>query len=282
MKAWVRIGAQAFCQSQRASRSKKPFCGFGGFCGQKFLCLLWRKVGVICVVCGYTLCGVMRIAVLGDIHGDFESVRRIMQSHSGVRLWLCVGDLPDEDGRYHDVDAPLYFIKGNNENFDAIAGGQLAKNLHFVPNAARIELEGLVIAGLGGTFAPTWYETPAADLPHPKKGSARATELADKRRHFVREEVEACKGMRGVDIFLTHEAPKPYRPYSGGRGPDAGKAQINDVLAAMKPRLHFFGHHHRFSESERGGVQSIGLDLVSRSFVALDPATLACTRIDLL
>ena len=221
------------------------------------------------------------IGALGDIHGDFASARRIMEQHSDIRVWLCVGDLPDEQGRYQGLPAPIYFIKGNNENFDAIASGQLPENLTFISNATLVEVAGLAIAGLGGTFAPTWYETPASALPHPKKGSARATELADKRRHFVREEVEACKAMHDVDILLTHEAPKPFRPSPGGRGPDAGKAQINEVLAAMKPRLHLFGHHHRYSETEREGVRSIGLDLVSRSFVLIDAATLACERLDL-
>ena len=218
--------------------------------------------------------------MLGDIHGDFDSVRHIMHTNPDIGVWLCVGDLSDDAGRYHAVDAPLYFIQGNNENFDVIAAGALPAHLHFLPNATDIELAGLTIAGLGGTFAPTWYETPAAALPHPKKGTARATELADKRRHFVREEVERCKAMRDIDILLTHEAPKPFRPFAGGRGPDAGKAQINEVLAAMKPRLHFFGHHHRYSEDQREGVRSIGLDLVSRSWVAVDVAALACERID--
>jgi Icc-related predicted phosphoesterase len=221
-----------------------------------------------------------RIGVLGDIHGDFDSARHIMRATPGIGVWLCVGDLADDAGRYQAVDAPLYFIQGNNENFDLIAAGALPSNLHFLPNATSIELMGLTIAGLGGTFAPTWYETPAAALPHPKKGSARATELADKRRHFVREEVERCKTLRAVDILLTHEAAKPFRPLVAGRGPDAGKPQINEVLAAMKPRLHVFGHHHRYSESEREGVRSIGLDLVSRSWLLVDAVTLACERID--
>ena len=30
---------------------------------------------------------------------------------------------------------------------------------------------------------------------------------------------------------------------------DAGKPAINDVLAALRPRLHLCGHHHRFSET---------------------------------
>ena len=214
------------------------------------------------------------IGALGDIHGDFDSVRRIMRRHPDVRTWICVGDLPDEHGRYQDVDAPLYFIKGNNENFDALASGELAQHLHYIPNATLQRIGGLNIVGLGGTFAPTWYETAASDLPHPKKGSARATELADKRRHFVRAEVEACKAMREIDIFLTHEAPKPFRPFAGGRGHDAGKPQINEVLAAMQPRLHLFGHHHRFDKAQRQGVTSVCLDLVGNSYLLIDNSTL--------
>jgi Icc-related predicted phosphoesterase len=130
------------------------------------------------------------------------------------------------------------------------------------------------IAGLGGTFAPTWYETRAADLPHPKKRSLKATELADKRRHFVREEVDACKQLGGIDVFMSHEAAKPFRPHPGSRGPDAGKTQINEILAAAKPRLHLFGHHHRFSDEEREGVRSVGLDLVTRSYLLIDAVSL--------
>jgi uncharacterized protein len=207
---------------------------------------------------------------LGDIHGDFDSARRVMTSHPDVAFWLCVGDVADAHGRYEPMPAPLHWIKGNNENFDAIAAGSLPANLHFLPNAQLARIGGVQVAGLGGTFAPTCFEIAAADLPHPRKGTAKATELADRRRHFVRDEVEACKALRGVDLFLTHEAPRPFKV---GRI-EAGKAPINDVLDAMKPRLHLFGHHHRFSEQERGGVRSIGLDLVSKSYLLVDERSL--------
>ena len=216
-------------------------------------------------------------------------------------FWLCVGDIADDPstwlgagGGYESLGAPVYWIHGNNDNFDAIASGDLPEDLHHIDNGTIWEIchEGepvVQVAGLGGTFAPTWYETAAADLPHPRKGSAKATELAtrstgsgsspaksrdDKRRHFVREEVETCKLYRQgmVDIFLTHEAPKPFRPFPGNRGPDAGKAQINEILAAMQPRLHLFGHHHRFSDQTVEGVRSIGLDLVTRSYLLIDAA----------
>src|SRR5690348_7049826 len=137
------------------------------------------------------------IGALGDIHGDFASVRRIMQQHPDVHSWLCVGDVAAADGRYEAFDAPLFWIQGNNENFDRIASGDLPANLHFIPNGTSTLIDGVRVAGLGGTYAPTMYEMAPDQLPHPKKATAKGTELADRRRHFVRAQVETCKQMKG-------------------------------------------------------------------------------------
>ncbi len=213
----------------------------------------------------------MVLGVLGDIHGDFDAAARVMERHADVPFWLCVGDVADAEGRYHPLPSPLYWIKGNNDNFDAIASGEFPANLHYIPNGRVLSIHGLQVAGLGGTFAPTMYEVAAADLPHPEKASLGATELADRRRHFVRAEVAACQALQGVDVFMSHEAPRPFRV---NRGIEAGKSQINEVLAAMRPRLHLFGHHHRYAPSIAEGVPSVGLDLVSKSYLLIDRNTL--------
>lgn len=217
----------------------------------------------------------MVFGAIGDIHGDFESARRIMERHREVPFWLCVGDVADAQGNYEPLPAPLYWIKGNNENFDLIEAGAFPDHLHYLPAARAVELQGVRVAGLGGTLAPTLYDLPAAGLPHPRKRTAKATAMADRRRHFVRDEVEACKALRAIDVFMTHEAPRPYLVGGrGGRGIDAGKTPVNEILAAMTPRLHLFGHHHRFTDQVRQGVRSVGLDAVSTSYLLVDGATL--------
>ncbi len=227
----------------------------------------------------------MQFGALGDIHGAFDAARAIVARHPEVPFWLCVGDLATLEGRYEPVGAPVYWIHGNNDNFDAIAAGDLPADLHHIPNGTVARPEGraprvdwLRVAGLGGTFAPTWYDTRASELPSPVarglQTPGRPRVRDDKRRHFVREEVEACKRLGDIDVLLTHEAAKPFRAFPGGRGPDAGKAHINEVLAAMRPRLHLFGHHHRFSDEMREGVRSVGLDLVTRSYLLVNGASL--------
>ncbi|HEU5255388.1 MAG TPA: metallophosphoesterase family protein [Vicinamibacterales bacterium] len=224
----------------------------------------------------------MLIGALADIHGNFDAMRAAMERHPEVPFWLCVGDVASRTGAYPDPSAPLYWIKGNNEDFDRIAawesGRDMIANLYFIPNGTSRTVGPLTVAGLGGTYAPTWYATAAAALPHKPRD--------DKRRHFVREQVEACKQMRGIDILMTHEAARPFvivdEPEEG-RKPfrrDAGKPAINDVLASMKPRLHLCGHHHRFVETVREGVRSVCIDRVNRSYLLIDTATLEYQKVD--
>src|SRR6266550_331223 len=100
-----------------------------------------------------------------------------MARHSDVTLWLQVGDI------------------ATNEDFDviaaAIAGHPVAPNLHYLRNGRLHQVGPWRVAALGGTFAPSWYHTPAASLPMSKgrRTSAPSLKLGksrdDKRRHFV-------------------------------------------------------------------------------------------------
>ena len=230
----------------------------------------------------------MQIGALGDIHGAFSTVHEIMERHPDLPFWVQVGDIASNDGEYFTPIRPLYWIKGNNEDFDviaaAIAGHPPAPNLHYLRNGRLHHVGPWRVAALGGTFAPSWYQTPAASLPASKgrKSSAPALKLGksrdDKRRHFVKEEVLACKALTDIDLFLTHEAPRPF--YPAGKRIDAGKTAINDVLTAMRPRLHLFGHHHEFTDSQRHGIRSIGLDIVTKSYLLIHAETFRCERLD--
>jgi hypothetical protein len=84
---------------------------------------------------------------------------------------------------------------------------------------------------------------------------------------------------------MTHEAPRPFIVSAEGRtGPvrrlDAGKPPINELLVALKPRLHLCGHHHRFAETVREGIPSICIDRVNRSYLLIDAASLEYRKVD--
>lgn len=231
----------------------------------------------------------MTIGAVADIHGNFDALDRAMERHPDVPLWICVGDVASITGAYPEPVRPLYWIKGNNEDFARLAawqaGAPAPRNLRFIANGTAAQVGPLRVAGLGGTFAPTWFDTAAADLPVTRP-DAPVAKRDDKRRHFVREEVDACKQLGQVDILMTHEAARPFivadEPGAGTkrRRIDAGKPVINGLLAALQPRLHLCGHHHRFSETVREGVPSVCIDRINRSYLLLESDTLAYTRVE--
>jgi Icc-related predicted phosphoesterase len=214
--------------------------------------------------------------IVGDIHGNFDALDRILRGHPEIPFWLCVGDVANQAGAYPEPAAPLYFIQGNNESFDRLKafrdGTETIPNLHVIPNGSSLKIEGVVVAGVGGTFAPTWYDTPAAALPVKGKD--------DKRRHFVRDEIDAAKRLRRVDVLLTHEAPKPFwidlpsstTPTRKWRR-DVGKEVIAELADAVNPKLHCFGHHHQHAHFDREGIPTICVDRVNRSYLLVDAHT---------
>jgi Icc-related predicted phosphoesterase len=224
------------------------------------------------------LTAVESFGVVADLHGNFGALDRILRRHPDIPFWLCVGDVASVTGAYPTPAAPLYWIKGNNEAFDRIdaftAGRESIPNMHYIPNGTLRTIGSLRVAGVGGTFAPTWFDTPAADLP--RKGKD------DKRRHFVREEVEACAALGRVDVLLTHEAPKPFwidLPSAKAPGKrwrrDVGKDVIASLADVLQPRLHLFGHHHVQAAFDRNGVPSVCVDRINRQYLIVDAAAFA-------
>jgi Icc-related predicted phosphoesterase len=214
--------------------------------------------------------------VVGDIHGNFGALDRVIQQHPDIPFWLCVGDVASSTGAYPSPAAPLVWIKGNNESFDRIeafrAGTETIPNLHYLSNGTCTRVGDVIVAGVGGTFAPTWYDTPADQLPRKPKD--------DKRRHFVREEIEACKALDHVDVLLTHEAPTPFwvslpsstAPTKKWRR-DVGKVPIAELADRLQPRLHCFGHHHVYASFTRAGIPTVCVDRVNRGYLIVDADT---------
>jgi predicted phosphodiesterase len=200
--------------------------------------------------------------VLGDAHADTPARREaLLAAYDAAEadVALCLGDI-----EYYDLPVPTYFIAGNNEDFDvidALRAGETpdgVRNAHLLASTAET-VGGLRVAGLSGNFAPTRFEKARDDL------------VGDRRRHFVRAEIERANALDDVDVFLTHEAPEGLISY----GYDAGCEHVTDLLSALDPDLCLVGHHHTHVEATIAGVRTISLAPVWERYYTLDPATLA-------
>ena len=208
------------------------------------------------------------IAFVGDVHGKYEAVYDIMSKLSGVEYWIQIGDFGGEDLLYPDKLLNFCFIQGNHENWDELERRRKEDDFYFAPNGTVIELKtgvipkGLCIGIFGGNYSSRFIDKKRSELQ------------GGRRRHFVQEDYDALIKYKGkIDILVTHEAPDPY--------PRGGQKIITDLIDILKPKIHFFGHHHHYGVYEYCGVPSIGLDYGHRSVVLYDPEDHKIKKVDI-
>ncbi|MFB6153430.1 MAG: metallophosphoesterase [Halodesulfurarchaeum sp.] len=207
--------------------------------------------------------------VLGDAHADSPARRRALLAayrDADADTALQLGDL-----LHYDLPVPTYFIAGNNEDFDVIEAlrhGLVRRsdveNANLLASTA-VTVEGLRIAGLSGNYAPTQFEKPRSALE------------GERRRHFVRADVEQAKQLDGVDVFLAHEAPHG-TPVSETY--DVGCRYVDEILRHLDPELCLVGHHHQHTETRFGSTRVITVVPAWESYYLLDPTTLELDRFE--
>ena len=200
--------------------------------------------------------------VLGDVHGsdpDNRAAARAAYDDTDADVALQVGDL-----EWYDLPAETWFVAGNNEDFDVVDALRTGdpppdvRNAHLLASTAT-DRRGIRVAGLSGNFAPTQYDLARDELE------------GDRRRHFVRDDVERLAALDDVDVLLTHEAPRGLLNY----GYDPGCAHVNDLLAATDPALCLVGHHQRHRDAEIEGCRVVSLAPAWERYYALDPRDLS-------
>jgi len=216
------------------------------------------------------------IGIVGDVHGDFEGLNNLMKRYPNIiNEWVQVGDFGGRGISYVDTFAPLNFIKGNHENFDQVALMQThnwPNTVMHIDNGSIAKINGLTFGGIGGNYSPKFFDLRREELHQ------------DRRRHFVQEDFDDIRSWVSegfpLDILLTHEAPSPYIKKWYDEDKDMGHQVITDLILDINPKLHFFGHHHKFTVSKIGDTISIGLGRSCDEFVILCEKTLDILIID--
>ncbi len=206
--------------------------------------------------------------VLGDAHADDPDNRETLLSAYRAADEECaiqVGDL-----LCYDLPLPTWFVAGNNEVFDVVESLRRGDGALVDPDSrprllasTAVELEGVRIAGLSGNYAPTQYDRPRSELS------------GERRRHFVREDVERAAELPDVDVLLTHEAPHGLLEIAGR---DPGCEPVDALIGELSPKLCLVGHHHRHAETTVGDTRVVSLSPVWEGHYTLDPGTLALER----
>ncbi|MBD3260319.1 MAG: hypothetical protein GF334_01355 [Candidatus Altiarchaeales archaeon] len=208
----------------------------------------------------------MIIGFLGDIHGRFEDLKKILKVHPHVHYWVQVGDLGGEELQYPELPSNFWFVQGNHENWESLIDKSHPIQRNYLKNGRTLALSRdentIFVSSFGGNYSPKFWDSKRKDLP------------LQRNRHFLQEEYDCLLEQQlGQDILVTHEAPSPYT----FRGRDLGQPIISDLIENIVPRLHVFGHHHHYTVKrltyEHSEVLSVGLPYGTQGFITYDTAS---------
>lgn len=197
--------------------------------------------------------------VLGDLHGDFGTLKRLIQNHPEWTTVTIAGDVglgfPNTRELPFVSPIPIYFIRGNHDNPEFI------KNLdpdvwpvadwHYIP-------DGTVRNGvlyLGGAWSIDWEQrTPGYDWwPNEEIGMEEGEAILSaitKERPFI-------------STVVTHDCPTYIlRAMYGARTIETSTSNLlSSVLSTLlhsectRPLRWFYGHHHRHYTLRQHGIQ---------------------------
>jgi predicted phosphodiesterase len=221
----------------------------------------------------------MTIVFIGDIHQHWRHVDAGLAAlPAPPRAAILLGDIQCDRPLDH-LAAPLlsrgievHWIHGNHDND---GGPEMWANLVApdrnpltAPGAlhARVTtIQGIRVAGLGGTFRPrVWLPPSPPKLTHrhqltddlarlgPAYGPAQRAALAHSLTTAAiwHEDVETLASQK-ADILVTHEAPSSH---------PAGNAVMDDLARRMGARMIVHGHHHVVSHARaHDGLTVLGV-----------------------
>jgi predicted phosphodiesterase len=205
------------------------------------------------------------ITLIGDIHGDFLALMKIVRNQRRASAIIQVGDFgywPGFQSRYVPPLYPVYFLDGNHDDVGALVGEspyewdkpvELWPNAIYVPRGTVLEVEKTHVLCLGGAKS--------VDRKYrPKEHGTNAW--------FEEEVIRESDAVRAVtnsigkkiDLMVTHTPPKwmvdKYFGFPNGwdlpsTWNDPSTTHVEDVWKALDCPPLVCGHMH---ESITDGV----------------------------
>jgi predicted phosphodiesterase len=221
----------------------------------------------------------MTIVFIGDIHRQWDKVERgLARLDTAPKAAVILGDVQCDEPL--DVLAePLlrrgigvHWIFGNHDNDGGLQMWHYMTSPDHNPVTAERSLhasietiQGVRIAGLGGTFRPRIWEPPAP--PRLRERAELPEDVCQMGRGWRPDHIAALVHSLGstaiwpedydflasqqADILVTHEAPSSH---------PSGVAALDDLARAMGARLIVHGHHHvNYLATADDGLQVLGV-----------------------
>ena len=161
-------------------------------------------------------------------------------------------------GRKQRFLKPVYFIDGNHEDFNHL--DKLVKKYKdyftYLPRATVHKIQGYRFLALGGAAY--------MDSMITERGAVITNQQINESLSYPED---------SVDIILTHDCPTdigvPNTPGMEHFG-EPGFPRSTELALRFKPKIWFFGHHHKWFDAEDSDTKYFGLSGIWKGFGLLD------------
>ena len=159
----------------------------------------------------------------------------------------------------HRFSRPVAFVEGNHEDFRAFSRlvRKYAEHFTHLPRGSLQEFGGQRWLCIGGArYMDAWATPPGSVL--------------------VDADFAACRvhAEPGIDIVISHDCPAGIGVPSTEGFEHLGRPgvpQLRELAEELRPRLWFFGHHHRWHEHEEAGTRYVGLPQAWQGYALVRP-----------
>lgn len=208
----------------------------------------------------------MKIAFIGDIHGDPELLYKAMKHVKDAEFVVQLGDFGISDSMLDELESRkvknrIHFIDGNHEDYNLlreVAGFRKGdpvrarhiwkRKLYYIPRGYRAEIDKDLIFGfLGGANSiDRHYRREGIDwFPEEMPNYREVAHLGDR-----------------VDIMVTHDAPISAQRLMGIDPLDTrNPVQLEQIGELLEPFLWIHGHYHVDYEGDLDGIQMVGVGI---------------------
>lgn len=210
------------------------------------------------------------IMLVSDVHCQYDLIDKQVfhaedKQGKKVAQVIVLGDLGYFEHELNDFFKhnpkgfcrPVAFIDGNHEDFAALFDrpDQFSPALTYLPRATLHQFENFSMLALGGAAYMDAAVTPLGS-------------------EITAEQIENCLQFShdDVDIVISHDCPQGIglrnQPGFEHYGPPGFQRGL-EIAEHLRPRLWFFGHHHRWFDRQCGSTRFVGITEIWKGYALL-------------
>ncbi len=176
----------------------------------------------------------------------------------------------------------LYIVRGNHDDPRFFMGKylNLFSNIHLVPDYTLLNISGKNILFIGGAISVDRVKRKEIELNNENLAGQMVTYFENEGLRFTPDDRKKIEEMRGVDIVVTHTAPRWCEPLLNLSNEDDVNlskelviernlmSEILEIIFANNDvQYHFYGHFHAHYNTEYKGVQHYCLGELELKFI---------------